>query len=471
MPERIDCDLCVVGAGSGGLSVAAGAAQLGARVVLVEKGEMGGECLNTGCVPSKSLLAAAEAAHNVRRAGDFGVVAGTPEVDFAAVHRHVHDVIGQIAPHDSQDRFERLGAIVLRAPGRFDGPDRLRAGDVVVRAKRFVIATGSRPFIPPVEGLAGLPFLTNETVFDLSERPAHLLVLGGGPVGVEMAQAFRRLGSRVTMIVRSRLLGRDDPEMVGPVRAALRAEGVDLREGVSPRRAAAAEDGVTLTLSDGTAVTGDRLLVAAGRVPNADNLGLEAAGVAWEPGGITVDTRLRTSNRRIFAIGDVTGGPRFTHMAAHQASAVVKNALFRLPAKVETRAIPRVTYTDPELAWVGLTEQAAREEAGRVEVLHAPLTGNDRARAERRTEGLAKVVLDRKGRVLGAGMVGARAGELLLPWVLAVRGKVSVRDLAEMIAPYPTLSEVTKAAAGRYYAERLFQGRTRALVRVLLRLP
>jgi pyruvate/2-oxoglutarate dehydrogenase complex dihydrolipoamide dehydrogenase (E3) component len=470
----IRADLCVIGAGSGGLSVAAGAAQMGARVVLVEKHKMGGDCLNTGCVPSKALLAAAHVAEVVRGGARFGVNGMEPEVDFAAVRDHLRDVIAGIEPHDSVERFEGLGVTVIKAAARFTGPREVVAGDATLRARRFVVATGSSPALPPVPGLESVPVLTNETIFELGERPEHLIVIGGGPIGAELAQAHRRLGARVTVLEMFSLLGRDDPEGVEIVRGRLVAEGIDLREGVRIGGVEPRGNEIAVTL-DGAAgaeetIVGSHLLVAAGRRANLEGLDLEAAGIDHGPQGITVDARLRTSNRRVFAIGDVTGGYQFTHMAGYQAGIVIRNALFRLPAKVRYHAVPWVTYTDPELAHVGLSEAAAEDEHGAVTVLRWRFDENDRARAERDTEGLIKVVVGRRGRILGATIAGRNAGELILPWVLAVDQGLKIGAMANLIAPYPTLGEVSKRVAGSYYTPALFAARTKRLVRALQRL-
>jgi pyruvate/2-oxoglutarate dehydrogenase complex dihydrolipoamide dehydrogenase (E3) component len=470
----IRADLCVIGAGSGGLSVAAGAAQMGARVVLVEKHKMGGDCLNTGCVPSKALLAAAHVAEVVRGGARFGVNGMEPEVDFAAVRDHLRDVIAGIEPHDSVERFEGLGVTVIKAAARFTEPREVVAGDATLRARRFVVATGSSPALPPVPGLESVPVLTNETIFELGERPEHLIVIGGGPIGAELAQAHRRLGARVTVLEMFSLLGRDDPEAVEIVRGRLVAEGIDLREGVRIGGVEPRGNEIVVTL-DGAAdaketIVGSHLLVAAGRRANLEGLDLEAAGIDHGPQGITVDARLRTSNRRVFAIGDVTGGYQFTHMAGYQAGIVIRNALFRLPAKVRYHAVPWVTYTDPELAHVGLSEAAAEDEHGAVTVLRWRFDENDRARAERDTEGLIKVVVGRRGRILGATIAGRNAGELILPWVLAVDQGLKIGAMANLIAPYPTLGEVSKRVAGSYYTPALFAARTKRLVRALQRL-
>ncbi len=470
MTEIVNVDICIIGAGSGGLSVAAGAQQMGASTALVEKGAMGGDCLNTGCVPSKALLAAGHAAEAVRRAGDFGIRAEPPTAEAARVFGHVQDTIAAIAPNDSVERFEGLGVRVIRAAGRFSGPGEVTAGDTVIRARRFVIATGSSPFMPPIEGLDRVSYLTNETLFDGPDLPGHLIVIGGGPIGMEMAQAHRRLGARVSVLEMAAILPKDDPDLVAAVRARLERDGVDIHEGVKVVRAENTGTGVAVIIErDGAEerIEGSHLLVAAGRRANVAGLGLEAAGIDHSPMGIKVDARLRTSNKKVFAIGDVTGGLQFTHVAGYQAGIVIRNALFRLPAKADTRAVPWVTYTDPELAQVGLTEARARRRHGDIRVLTWPFADNDRARAERRTEGLVKVVTTARGRILGAGIAGPHAGELIQVWVLALSKKMKISDMAAMIAPYPTLGEVSKRAAGAYFTPSLFGPATKRIVRFL----
>jgi pyruvate/2-oxoglutarate dehydrogenase complex dihydrolipoamide dehydrogenase (E3) component len=465
-------DLCVIGAGSGGLAVAAGAVQMGAEVVLIEKGRMGGDCLNYGCVPSKSLIAAGNAAHAIRNAGRFGVDGHEPKIDFLGVHDHVKGVIAAIAPHDSQERFEGLGVRVIRAPARFVGVQEIEADGQRIHARRIVVATGSSPAVPPIPGLAEVPHLTNETVFDLTERPEHLIVIGGGPIGCELAQAHRRLGAAVTILELFSILPRDDPAAVGVVRDQLRADGIDLREQVEVKAVIRDGNGIALTIEQAGAeqrIDGSHVLVAAGRRANVEGLDLEAAGIEYGPKGIKVDARLRTSNRRAYAIGDVAGGLQFTHMAAHHASVVIKNALFKLPAKVDDRAVPWVTYTEPELAQVGLTEDMAKEQGVAVQAVRWSYAENDRAQAERATAGFAKVLVDRRGRIHGATIVGERAGELIQPWVLAMSAGIKIGAMAQLIAPYPTLGEVSKRAAGSYYTPKLFSERTRKLVRFLMR--
>ncbi len=474
MTETIETDIAIIGAGSGGLSVAAGAAQMGARTVLIEAGAMGGDCLNVGCVPSKSLIAAADAAHCFRMADRFGIAAVAPSVDFAAVNDHVHAVIAAIAPHDSVERFEGLGVRVIRETGRFVGPDRLRAGSTEITAKRVVIATGSRPAVPPIPGLDRTPYLTNETLFGLRVLPRHLIVIGGGPIGLEMAQAHRRLGAAVTVVEAARLLSRDDVDLVARIRDAVVADGVAVIEGTGVTEVGCGPggtDAIRVRLADGRDLTGSHLLVAVGRTPNIEQLDLAAGGVAATKAGVTVDDRLRTTNKQVFAIGDVAGGPQFTHVAGYHASVVIKNALFRLPAKVDYRALPRVTYTRPELAQVGLTEAEARA-GGRTDlrILTWRFADNDRAQTEKATAGIAKMVATKTGRVLGAGIVGPHAGELIQVWGLMIGRKVKLGALASQITAYPTLSEVSKRAAGSFFTPGLFSERTRRIVRLLLRL-
>ncbi len=470
MAKALKVDICVIGAGSGGLSVAAGASQMGASTALIERGKMGGDCLNYGCVPSKALLAAGHAAQAVRGGGRFGVRAAAPAIDSGGVYGHVRGTIAAIAPNDSVERFEGLGVTVIQSSARFTGPREIAADGYRITARRIVIATGSSPVVPPVAGLGDVPYLTNETIFDLGQVPAHLIVIGGGPVGIEMAQAHRHLGARVTVVEMFSILASDDPELVDVVRARLAGEGIDLREGVTVARVEKAGNGVAVVIAGNGAedrVQGSHVLIAAGRRPNVGGLDLEKAGIAYSPAGIQVDARLRTTNRRVFAIGDVAGGYQFTHMAGYHAGIVLRNALFRLPARVDTHAVPWVTYTAPELAQVGLTEDRARKQAGDIRVLRWPFAENDRARAERETDGLVKVITTPRGRILGAGIVGAHAGELIHAWVLAIGQKIKIGAVAGMIAPYPTLGEANKRAAGSFYTPALFGERTKRIVRFL----
>lgn len=467
MTAHIDADIAVIGAGSGGLSVAAGAAQLGRKVVLIEKGEMGGDCLNYGCVPSKALIAAAAHAEAMGTAAPFGVRNAAPQVDFGAVMDHVHSVIAAIAPHDSQERFEGFGATVIRAHGAFTGPRTLRAGDTEVRAKWFVIATGSHPVAPPIKGLDSVAYLTNETIFSNRTRPDHLVVIGGGPIGVELAQAHRRLGSKVTIVEAGAILGRDDPEAVDVVRRRLAAEGVNIREKATVSFVESSGTNVRLTLGDGAVIEGTHLLVAAGRRANLDDLGLEAAGIERDGGRLRLDDRLRTTNRRVYAIGDAAGGLQFTHVAGDHASTIIRNILFKAPAKRRDALAPRVTYCTPELASVGLTEEAARADGIEPRIVRWDFANNDRAQAERATEGFIKVFLAKNGRILGATIVGEGAGDEIGLWAFALANGLKVGAFTRYIAPYPTRGEVSKRAGGAYFTPTLFSDRTKLIVKLL----
>ncbi len=473
MAKDIKVDICVLGAGPAGLSVAAGASQMGAKVALVERARMGGDCLNYGCVPSKSLLAAGKAAAAHRVAAGMGIGYAPPEIDFGAVHDHVHEVIAAIAPYDSVERFEGMGVTVLRDDARFTGVREVEAGETRVRARRFVVATGSQPLVPPIPGLDSTPYLTNETVFGLTERPDHLIIVGGGPVGCELGQAFCLLGAKVSVVEMASILPQDDAELVDILRTRLRADGIALHEGAAVTSVAPSPGGVAVTIErDGKSETlqGSVLLLAAGRRPSVDGLGLAAAGIAYDRSGIKVDRRLRTTNKKVYAAGDVCGGYQFTHVAGYHAAVVLRNVLFRLPTGADTQCVPWVTYTEPELAHVGLGEAAARQAHGKIRVLRWPFAENDRAQTERRTDGLIKVIATPRGRVLGASVLGHQAGEVIQPWVLAMSRGIRLSAMAQMIAPYPTLGEVSKRVSSSFFADKLFSDRTKWLVRLLLRL-
>lgn len=467
MTQRISADICVIGAGSAGLSVAAGAAQLGRKVALVEKGEMGGDCLNYGCVPSKALIAAAARAAAIKDGARFGVH-GEGRVDFSAVIDHVRGVIAAIEPNDSQRRFEGLGVTVIRAPGSFTGPRTLVAGDVEIDAKHFVVATGSSPVVPDIAGLSAVPYFTNETIFDNRTLPEHLIIVGGGPIGCELAQAFARLGSKVSVIEKTSILNREDPDTVDILRKRFREEGVALFEGAEVKRIGGDAGRIEVHLDGAAApVRGSHLLVAIGRRVNVDGLGLNKAGVSANAKGVEVDARLRTSNKRIYAIGDVAGGKQFTHVAGDHASTVIRNILFKMPSKRRDDLAPRVTYTSPEVASLGMLPDAALKEVAGARFARWNLAENDRAHAERSTDGFIKVATDRKGRILGVTVVAENAGDLIHPWALAYANGLPIRAFTNYIAPYPTLGEISKRAAGAWYTPTLFSDRTRALVRLL----
>ena len=451
----ITCDLCVIGAGSGGLSVASAAAAFGEKVVLIEKHKMGGDCLNTGCVPSKALIAAGKRARAIRTSAPFGIRAAAPEIDHRAVHDHVRSVIAAIAPNDSVERFTGLGVRVIQAAGRFVDNDTVAAGEHRIKARRFVIATGSSPVVPPIPGLDKVAYFTNETIFDNTVRLEHLIVIGGGPIGIEMAQAHLRLGSRVTVLEGMQALAKDDPELTSVLLEQLRAEGLVVRENTVADRVEGRAGSLRVTVRvDGRpeVVEGTHLLIATGRKPNIDDLDLAAAGIKSEKRGIVVNSGLLTANPKVFAIGDCIGGLQFTHVANYHAGLVIRRALFRLPVKVDDRVVPWVTFTEPELAHVGLTEAQAKAARYKVNILRWPYHENDRAQAERETTGLIKVVTDHRGTILGASIVGAHAGELIQMWSLAISQKLGIKAMTAWISPYPTLTEINKRVAYRYYA-------------------
>lgn len=469
MAETLTPDICVIGAGSGGLSVAAAAAAFGVPTVLIERHEMGGDCLNTGCVPSKALLAAAKHAYTARQSQAFGVTAANVAVDFAAVHKHVHDVIAAIAPVDSAERFTGLGVRVIKGHAKFKDRRTVIVGDQFeIRARRFVIASGSKPAVPPIPGLDTGPYLTNETIFDLKQLPARLVIVGAGPIGLEMAQAFRRLGSEVTVLEAAQPLAKDDAEAAAIVLAQLEREGVTIKSGVKILQISHAAQSVALTIDTAgkqETIEGTHLLVAAGRKPTTDGLDLEAARIKYDATGIKVNRRLKTSNGRVYAIGDVAAGqPQFTHAANYHAGLVIRSALFHLPARVDRDAVPWVTYTEPELAQTGLTEAQARQRRIKFRILRWPYHDNDRAQAERTMHGHIKVITDKKGKILGATIVGAQAGELIAMWTLAIAQGLNIRAMTGIVLPYPTLSEIGKRVAIDFFVPNLTRPWVRRII-------
>jgi pyruvate/2-oxoglutarate dehydrogenase complex dihydrolipoamide dehydrogenase (E3) component len=460
MAETLTPDICVIGGGSGGLSVAAAAAAFGVPTVLIEKHKMGGDCLNTGCVPSKALLAAAKRAELMQSARSFGVTAQGVNVDFAKVHDHVHGVIAAIAPTDSVERFAGLGVRVIQGHATFKDRRTVVVGDQYeIRARRFVIATGSTPAVPPIAGLDQGPYLSNESIFDLSERPKQLIVIGAGPIGLEMAQAFRRLGSEVTVLEAAQPLAKDDPECAAIVLDRLEREGVVIRGGVKVVGVTHAGGSVSVTIEGSGGeeiVAGTHLLVATGRKPTVDGLGLDAAGIRYDRSGILVNKKLKTANKRVYAIGDAAAGQlQFTHAANYHAGLVIRNALFRLPVRVKNDVIPWVTYTEPELAQSGLSEAEARKRGIKIRILRWPYHDNDRAQAERETHGHIKVITKKNGKIIGTTIVGAQAGELIATWTLAIAQGLNIRAFTGLVLPYPTLSEIGRRASIDYFTPSL----------------
>ena len=461
-------DLAIIGAGSGGLSVAAAAAQFGRRVILFEKGKMGGDCLNYGCVPSKALIAAAKQAHVFRTSGPYGISAAEPKVDFKKVHAHIRNVIAAIEPNDSAARFEKLGVKVVLSAARFRDAKTVETSEGVFAARCFVIATGSRPAVPAIPGLETVPYFTNETIFENTELPRHLIIIGGGAIGVELAQAYRRLGSAVTVIEAAASLSKEDPELTAIVVESLHAEGVKILSQTVVNEISKSKAGIIIETEGHGKIIGSHLLIATGRAAYVEGLNLEAAGVVYTAKGITVDKGLRSSQRHIYAIGDVAGGLQFTHVANYHAGLVIRSALFRLPVTNRTDIIPHVTFTDPELAQVGLTEAEAMKEFGAsITVVRWPFHDNNRAQVERKTAGLIKAVIGKRGRILGVGIVGANAGEVIQPWVLAMTEGLKIRAIADMVAPYPTLGEINRRVAVNYFSGLASNPWVRRVIRVL----
>lgn len=469
-----DYDLCVIGGGAAGLVVVAGASTLGARVVLVEKNKLGGDCLYHGCVPSKTLLHTARVAQMQRRACDVGLKSQEPTVDMTAVMRRVRQVIQTLEPHDSPERFRALGVEVIFGAGRFSDRTHFQVNGRALTARHFVLATGSSPALPDLKGLSQVPYFTNQNIFDLNEPVPHLLVLGGGPIGVELAQAFVRLGSRVTLVhTGTRLLAREDADLSDVLSEVLKQEGIELLLQHRPTEVTGAGGTLRLEVSDAHGrsrwVEASHLLVATGRKPNLGGLGLEAAGVEITHGRLQLDRRLRTRNRRIYACGDVAGLYPFTHMAEHQAGVVLRHALFHLPASVERRAVPWCTFTDPELARVGLSEEEAKAAGIGHRVYRFPFARIDRAQADAAPTGLCKVIAAPDGRLLGAAVLGPQAGEVVHEYVLALTHRMRLKDIARAIHIYPTLAQINRRAADEAMKQRLTP-RTKRWIKFLFRL-
>jgi pyruvate/2-oxoglutarate dehydrogenase complex dihydrolipoamide dehydrogenase (E3) component len=457
MADTLTPDICVIGAGPGGLSAAAAVAALGVPTVLIEREAMGGDSLNTGSVPSKALLAAAKRAEAIRGAAVFGLDVQNIRVNFAKVGEHVQSVVAAVEPAYSMERFTGLGVRVIRANAQFKDARTVTAGDFEIRARRFVVATGSRPTIPAIAGLDSGPFLTSETIFELKERPEHLIIVGAGSIGLELAQAFRRLGSSVTVLEAARPLAGDDPECVDIVLDRLEREGVVIRSGVNVVGVTYVGGTVTAAIELAGAeqtITGSHLLIAVGRTPALDGLNLDAAGIRHDHSGIVVDRKLKTTNARVYAVGDcVAGQTPLANAAEYQAGLVVRNALFRMPIRFDGSTVPRATYTEPELAQAGLTE--AQAAVMKIRIARWPYNDNDRAQTERDTRGHIKIITTAKGKIVGVTIVGAQASELIGVWALAIRQGLNIRAFADIVLPYPTLSEIGKRAAIDYIGPSL----------------
>ena len=471
-----DYDIGILGGGAAGLTIAAGAARAGAKALLVEKEEkLGGDCLHYGCVPSKTLIRTAQAYHLMRNAERFGLPAIVPpRPDFRAIAARIRGVIETIQRHDSEERFCSLGAKVRFGSAHFVDDHTISLEGKHHTSKYWVIATGSSAAIPPIAGLRDTPYLTNREVFSLEKLPASLAIIGGGPIGIELAQAFARLGSRVTVVeFLPRILSADDPDMTDTLRAILEAEGIafHLHSAVERVRNLGTEREVAFRAGqEFKSIRAEKVLVATGRKVNLEGLGLDEIGVAFDRKGLKLDDRLRTTRPHIFGAGDVTGVHPFTHAAGYEGGVVLSNAVFRLPRKVNYTYLPWVTYTDPELASIGLNEQAARAKGIAFRVWSEAFAGNDRSLTEGERVGKIKLILDAKERPLGVQILGPHAGELLGEWVAALNGKVSLATLAAAVHPYPTLGEISKRVAGNVLAEKIFSERVKKTLRFFFNL-
>jgi len=468
---KFDCHVIVIGAGSGGLVVASGTAQLGAKVVLIESDKMGGECLNTGCVPSKTFLKSAHVADDIRNSNYFGLGASLGNVNLSEVGKRVKSVIKAIEPHDSKERFESLGVDVFLQKGTLIDKHTVRVGERNITGKNIIIATGSKPLVPPIPGLKDVAYLTNENVFDLTTLPKNLIILGGGPVGLEFGQGFRYLGSEVSIVdMLPHIFVKDDPEVAPIMEKKLESEGINLFLSskiieVKKER----KDIIVITERNGQKkeVAGDYILVALGRVPNTKDLGLENAGIKTDKKGYVVtNERLQTNVRNIYACGDVTGPYLFTHMASYQAGIIVKNIIFRLPSKVDYSGVTWTTYTKPEVAHVGYTEQWAKSSGLYKESLMVNLEEVDRAKAEKDEIGFLKLITGKRNKLIGATVVGEKAGEMIHLATLAIKRKLKATAFINLIFSYPTEAEIFKFASSELY-KRAFKGWMKKLIKAL----
>jgi pyruvate/2-oxoglutarate dehydrogenase complex dihydrolipoamide dehydrogenase (E3) component len=472
-------DLCIIGAGSAGLGVAERARAHGASVVLVERADMGGQHLNTADMPSKALVAAARLSQRMRHAGEFGFVDTDPRASFRAVARHVDAVVEGVAPQDSEARFLALGVEIVRADARFIDPRTVVAGDQVIKARRFVIATGSRPFVPDIPGLDRVPYFTADTLFANERKLTHLVIIGGGPMAIELGQAFVRLGSQVTIVARGQALSRFDPELADIVLRRLRHEGVDLREVARVTEIEPRSQGIGVVVTDAQGETerldASHILVAAGRRPDFDGLDIDKARIkrhGHDPHRLYVSAGMKTSNRRVYVIGDAAGGPMFTHAADYHAGLIVRAAVLGLPARQKPGHLPRTAYAEPEIAEVGLNEaELRRRRQTDWRVLRVALAESERLGTSHEAQGVARMIVDAKGRILGAGVVGGHAGETIALFALAVARGLKVSDLADFVPAYPTESALVRRLVDEYYRDRLESPLLRRLAQLVRILP
>jgi len=465
-------DVIVIGGGSAGLTASVFGGEMGKKVALIERERIGGDCTWSGCMPSKALLKVAKVAHSVRTAHAFGMSATEPTVDMKAVRDHIRAIIAEVYQHETPEVIARRGVETIIGEARFLGTNTIQVNDRQLSAKKFVIATGGRAAVPPLPGLRDVPFKTNADLFENDRLPRHLLIIGAGPIGIEMAQAYVRLGAQVT-VVGDQVMPRDEPEAVEVIRRVLTREGVTILESrVTEVRKAG--DEITLVLKNGQEVCGDMLLVAVGRVPNIEALDLDKAGVQSTKQGIPVNDHLQTNLPHIYAVGDVTTGPKFTHYAGFQGSIAGRNMLLPVgKGKGHEEILPWVTFTEPEVAHVGMTEAQAREKHGAaVKVFLFPMGEGDRAVTEGDTDGFIKLVYKGSSELLGATVVAERAGEMITEYTLVIAKKMSARGLISVMHPYPTYSDIVKKALSNLLVHELLNGTSgRLLKAVVKRLP
>ena len=469
--DKLATDICIIGAGSGGLTVAAVCSQMGAKVILIERDKMGGECLNSGCVPSKALIESARHAYAASHANKFGLENTALKADYKKIAAHIQTVIDSIAPHDSIERFTKFGVSVIKGYGKFIDENTVQVNDNIITAKYFVVATGSAPFIPPIDGLDKTAYFTNETIFALDKKPKHLICIGGGPIGCELAAAHHSFATAVTIIDAGSILPRDDQECVAIVKQRFIDDGITLKENSKILKVEQIDENIIVTIEiNGTTeqLTGSHLLVATGRKANIDYLQLDKANIDFDR-TITVDKRMRTTNLKVFAIGDSASGPQFTHAASFQAGVVIRNIIFKWPAKINYASLPWCTYINPELAHVGLTEQDIKSQRIKYRTIKVSFSENDRAQADHATDGIIKAIIAKNGKILGVDIVGPHAGELISLWSFAIANGLKIKAMANFIAPYPTLNEISKRVASEYYASSLYSNWMRFIVKILMR--
>ena len=470
--KEINTDICIIGGGAAGLSMAAGAAQMGANTVLFESGKMGGDCLNYGCIPSKTLIANAKTAFQASNGRKKGILTSTrPDINFDEIKQDILNVIAKIAPHDSKERFEELGVRVFQESARFTGRRHISSDNVTVNFRYAVIATGTRPFIPSIQGISDIPYLTNETIFSLTELPEHLIILGGGAIGVELAQAFTRLGSKVSIIEANSILHNQDEAFKASICQLLKMEGVALYEQNVPDKLTAKGDRITVHTNQHV-INGTHLLIATGRMLTTPNLEFEKAGVTTQNGLIKTNQHLRTDNKRIYAIGDVATKNRHTNMASAHASIAIQNILLKVPARINPNNIPYTIYVEPELSHVGYSKYAAEQKFGKHNIicLNQNFETNDRSATDGNVVGLVHLIAKKNGRLIGATIFAPHAGELIQTCTFAITQKLKLSALARLNFPYPSYGEAIKYAAGSFYSKKLFGSKMRWLVKLRFKL-